>query len=116
MAREVDLDVDPDHLFQHRPELMVTLFSYASIIAMSYRGVSPMRTGLLANSAKPGLAFSTYKGYNRPIGTVTNRVPYAVWVQTGAGPRMHQKSTGRMPRYGPFKGSFTYRKIVEAME
>lgn len=100
------------------PELRSELLSWAQRFANAYRFTAPVgrsaTAGRLSRGAKPGLTMGDWSGANpkRPMGTVTNRVPYAVWNLTGAGPGKHTKSTGRMPWYGPFQGAYTFEKII----
>lgn len=98
--------------------LRAELLGWATKFANAYSLEAPVgrsaSRGRLRAGAKPGVTFSAYTR-DRPIGTVTNRVFYAVWNLTGAGPGMHTRSTGRTPRFGPFQGDYTYSKIIAQM-
>lgn len=94
------------------PGLRSELFKYALALSAAYKVSAPRRSGHLASSVVPGTAWSSYGRKRRPVGTVTVRAYYAVWNLTGAGPGMHRRSTGRQPKFGPFRGSYTFGKIV----
>lgn len=95
-------------------ELRACLLGWAAKFAAAYKAEAPHRTGRLASSAVPGVEMSKYTG-DRPIGTVKVLAPYAVWNLTGAGPGMHERSTGRKPRFGPFHGDFTFTRIANEL-
>ena len=102
-------------------ELRSELFQCALKLSREYMTEAPRRTGRMASSVRPGLAWSTYNNTNVPIGTVSNDVKapnghgYAVYNLTGAGPGKHRRSTGKNPRFGPFQGDFTFNRIVKQM-
>lgn len=97
---------ESDKLKQH-------LFFQAGLIALKYRAVAPKTSGELRGSASVSVGPTDYKQRKgRPMGSVNVNAKHAVWNLTGAGPGMHTHSTGRMPRYGPFKGDYTFEKIL----
>lgn len=100
-------------------QLRSELLMWATRFANEYRMTAPTgrseTAGRLKAGAVPGVQMGDWRK-DRPIGTVKNRVHYAVWNLTGAGPGMHTRSTGRTPRYGPFKGDFTFETIIRKMQ
>lgn len=95
-------------------ELRAALLGWAVKFTTAYKAEAPHKTGRLASSAVAGVEWSKYTN-DRPIGTVKVRAPYAVWNLTGAGPGKHERSTGRMPRFGPFRGDFTFTRIANEL-
>ncbi|AYR03168.1 hypothetical protein SEA_OCTOBIEN14_20 [Gordonia phage Octobien14] len=85
--------------------------------AALYMALAPKRSGRLAASATPRVSLHQYgKRDPRWIAEVQVQAPYSVWNEMGAGPGKHPKSTGNTPRYGPFEGSFTFKKVLEGMK
>ncbi|QGH75749.1 head-tail connector protein [Gordonia phage Syleon] len=85
--------------------------------AALYMALAPKRSGRLASSATPRVVLSGKpEGPDRWVASVQVRAPYSVWNEMGAGPRKHPKSTGKDPWYGPFEGSFTFKKVLEGMK
>lgn len=100
-------------------QLRAELLGWATKFANAYRMEAPTgrskTAGRLKSGAVPGVQMGDYKK-DRPIGTVKNRVHYSVWNLTGAGPGKHTRSTGNMPRFGPFDGHYTFEKIIRKMQ
>lgn len=92
-------------------DLRVELLDWALFFAVSYRNVAPTRTGHLKSTARGSVVPDDWNR-DRPMGALKVSARYAVWNLTGAGPHMHRRSTGRRPKFGPFKGDFTFSKIL----
>lgn len=96
-----------------KPGVKLVLEEQASMLAGLYREMVPNRSGVLASGIQVGMGYTNY-GKRKLAAMLINPVHYAVWNLTGAGPGMHRNSTGREPKYGPFKGAYTFSKIVAA--
>lgn len=104
--------------------MRLILLRLAMQAANLYRTEAPIGregSGRLRASARAGVRLSDL-GQGRAVpgdrlmGVVDVDAYYAVWNEMGAGPGMHPKSTGNMPRYGPFSGSHTFTKILDTMK
>lgn len=104
--------------------MRLVLLRLAMEAAQLYRTMAPvgreMDSGRLRASARAGVRLSDLgQGQavpgDRLMGTVDVDAYYAVWNEMGAGPGKHPKSTGRMPKYGPFDGSHTFTQILETL-
>lgn len=100
------------------PQAAIFMYNVALKVKMAYSVNAPKRSGHLATSARASLVKRSpprarFKG-DRWVGRVTVGAEYGVWNETGAGIGMHLRSSKtRQPRFGPFKGSYTFRKITE---
>lgn len=81
-----------------------------------YAAMAPKRTGTMVRSARPRIRKNEIAKQDRWVAEVKVGAYYGVWNEMGAGPGMHPKSTGNRPRYGPFAGSFTFKKVLEGMK
>lgn len=98
------------------------LLAVAQEAAEGFKVLAPRRTGRMAGSAKASTKWSDLGPRDRWMGVVTvdardpkNNKKYAVWNQTGAGDYQHPRSRDQQPKYGAYRGAFTFTDVVELM-
>lgn len=89
------------------------LFEIALRLSSAYMSELPARTGKLKGGTRVTMAWNTQADTPRPEARVVNDTFYSVWNLTGAGPGMHEHSTGNRPKYGPFEGRYTFTEALK---
>lgn len=121
VERDIDIYRDPNPALVSflatsqplRRELLETALKVASLYMANLPSSSKYpRTGRLKAGTRVSLSWNELTN-DRPQAEVQNNTYYAVWNLTGAGPGMHTHSTGKRPRYGPFKGDYTFREALK---
>lgn len=92
-----------------RRELLTTAIKLSS----AYMANLPVRTGKLKSGTRVMMATNTQaKTGPRPEARIVNDTFYSTWNLTGAGPGMHTRSTGNEPKFGSFKGDYTFTEAL----